>query len=322
MKVPKPKMPTLRRKVDQPETEQTETEQTEAEQPKIKRSKSRRLPSFGGPVSGWVWLAPAVLVLLAITAWPIGRGVWLSLSTYSLTNPEARTFVGLDNYAEVLTNRSWWLAVATSLVIVVVVVTLQLALGFAFALALRRIAILWPITRIIVLLPLALTAVVTAVVWRDAATTGFLANWFRLDDVGQLDQLAAVSLGEVWRGTGIVAVILLAGLTQVSRRLYAAAVADGATGWQRLRRVILPVMGPAFAVAATYRALEAFRAIEGPALVDEPGANVRTAPQVIWDTTFSSFELGLGAAMSIVLLVIAAVLGVLLVQLLRVRRVV
>lgn len=271
-------------------------------------------------LTGWKWLAPAVLVLLAITAWPIGRAVWLSLSTYSLTNPDAREGVGLDNYAEVLTNRAWWLAVATSLVIVVVVVAVQLALGLAFALALRRLTLLWPVTRVVVLLPLALMAVVSAVMWRDAATTGFIAEWFRLDDVGQLDQLAAVSIGEIWRGTGIVAVILLAGLTQVSSRLYAAAVADGATGWQRLRRVILPVMGPAFAVAATYRALEAFRTVEGPLLVDEPGARVRTAPQLVWDTTFSSFELGLGAAMSIVLLVVAGLLGALLVQLFRVRR--
>ncbi|WP_344767358.1 sugar ABC transporter permease [Aeromicrobium panaciterrae] len=273
-------------------------------------------------LKGWMWLAPAVIVLLAITGWPIGRAIWLSLSSYSLTTPESRTFIGLDNYADVLTNRTWWLAIATSLVIVVALVSVQLVLGFAFALALRRMTLLWPVTRIIVLLPLALMAVVSAVMWRDAATTGFIADWFRLDDVGQLDQLAAVSVGEVWRGTGIVAVILLAGLTQVSSRLYAAAIADGATGWQRLRRVILPVMGPALAIAATFRALEAFRAVEGPLLVDQPGARVRTAPQLVWDTTFSSFELGLGAAMSIVLLVVAGLLGVLLVQLFRVRRVV
>ena len=275
-----------------------------------------------GMFAGWPWLAPAVVMLLVITAWPIGRGVWLSLSSYSLTNPEARTFVGFDNYSEVLTNESWWLAIATSLAIVVLVVGAQLVLGFAFALALRRMTVLWPLTRVLVLLPFALMAVVSAVVWRDAATTGFLASWFRLDDVGQLDQLAAVSIGEVWRGTGIVTVILLAGLTQVSSRLYAAAIADGATGWQRVRRVVLPVMGPAVAVAVAYRSLDAFRAIEGPALVDEPGASVRTAPQLIWDTTFSSFELGLGAAMSIVLLVVAGLFGAMLVQLFRVRRVV
>ncbi len=282
----------------------------------------RRRPKGVSWLAGWKWLAPAVIVLLAITAWPIGRAVWLSMSSYSLTNPDDRTFVGFDNYAEVVTSRTWWLAVAVSLVVVVVVVTMQLVLGFAAALALRRMTILWPVTRALVLLPFALLAVVSAVVWRDAATTGFLASWFRLDDIGQLDSLVVVSIGEVWRGTGVVTVILLAGLSQVSGRLYASAVADGATGWQRLRRVVLPVMGPAFAIAATYRSLDAFRAIEGPLLVDEPGANVRTAPQLIWDTTFSSFELGLGAAMSVVLLAVAGLLAVLLVQLLRVRRVI
>lgn len=275
-----------------------------------------------GSLAGWKWLAPAVLVLLAITAWPVGRAVWLSLSSYSLTTPGTRTFIGLDNYSNVLTNRTWWLAIAASLVIVVVMVAVQLVLGFAFALALRRMTLLWPVTRVLVLLPFTLMAVVSAVVWRDAATTGFLASWFRLDDVGQLDQLAAISIGEIWRGTGIVAVILLAGLTQVSSRLYAAAIADGATSWQRVRRVVLPVMGPAMAVAVAYRSLDAFRSIEGPLLVDESGANVRTAPQLVWDTSFSSFELGLGAAMSIVLLVVAGLLGVVLVQLFRVRRVV
>ncbi|MEO6606418.1 MAG: sugar ABC transporter permease [Aeromicrobium sp.] len=282
----------------------------------------RMKPGGQTKLAGWAWLAPAVVVLLAVTAWPIGRAVWLSLSSYSLTSPGDRDFIGFGNYSEILTNRTWWLAVATSLVIVLVVVALQLALGFVFALALRQMTVLWPITRVIVLLPFALMAVVSAVMWRDAATTGFLADWFRLDDVGQLDSLAAVSLGEVWRGTGIVTVILLAGLTQVSRRLYAAAVADGATGWQRLRRVTLPVMGPAFAVAVAYRSLDAFRAIEGPLLVGDADADVRTAPLLVWDTTFSSFELGLGAAMSIVLLVLTGLIGLLLVQLFRVRRVV
>ena len=84
-------------------------------------------------MKGWRWLAPAMLVLLAVTGWPIGRGVWNSLSTYSLTNPDDRTFVGADNYVDVLTSRSWWLAVAVTLVVVVVAVTLQLVLGLVFA---------------------------------------------------------------------------------------------------------------------------------------------------------------------------------------------
>lgn len=270
----------------------------------------------------WRWLAPAFAVLLLVTGWPIGRAIWMSLSTYPLTSPDDRRFVGLDNYADVLLSRTWWLAVAATLVIVVVVVALQLILGLAFAAALRRLTVLWPVTGVLVLLPFGMLAVVAAVMSRDAVTTGFVAEWFRLDDVGPFGSLVAVSAGEVWRGTGITAVILLAGLYRIPTTLLASAAADGATAWQRLHRVILPAMAPAIMVATTYRALDTFRILEGPLLVDEPDASIRTAPLLLWNTTFSSFELGLGAAMSIVLLVLAGLLAAVLVSLLRVRRVV
>jgi len=269
----------------------------------------------------WRWLAPAVVVLVAVTAWPIGRAVWLSLHSHPLTSPDDRSFVGLDNYVDVLSSRTWWLAVAATLVVVTALVLLQLVLGLAFAAALHRLSIVWPVTRVLVLVPFGLLAVVSAVVWRDAVTTGFAAEWFRLDDVGPLGSLAAVSIGEVWRGAGITTVILLAGMHRVSPSVLASAVADGATARQRLTRVVLPAMGPAIAVAATYRALDALRILEGPLLVDEPGAAVRTAPFLVWDATFSSLELGLGATMSILLLLLSALLAAFLVPVLRVRRV-
>ncbi|MBC7633470.1 carbohydrate ABC transporter permease [Aeromicrobium sp.] len=270
---------------------------------------------------GWRWLAPAIAVLLVVTVWPIGRAVWTSLSSYSLTSPDDRAFIGVDNYTDVLTSRTWWAAIAVTLVIVVVATVVQLLLGLAFAGALRAATALWPVTRVLVLLPFGLLAIVSAVVWRDAVTTGFAAAWFRLD-AGSFGSLVGVTVGEVWRGTGIVTVILLAGLTRVPRSLLASAVADGATGWQLLNRVVLPAMGPAIAVAAIYRALDAFRILEGPLLVDEAGATIRTAPLLVWTTDFSAFELGLGAAMSVVLLVVAGLLGALFVPLLRIRRVV
>lgn len=270
----------------------------------------------------WRWLAPAVVVLLVVTAVPVVRAIWTSLSRSSLSTGE-HDFVGLDNYTDILSSRTWWLAVAATLVTVVLVVLLQLLLGLAFAAALRRIGAAWPVTRVLVLLPFGMLSIVSAVVWRDAVTTGFAASWFRLDDVGPLGSLVAVSVGEVWRGTGITAVILLAGLLRVSSSLLASAVADGATVRQRLTRVVLPAMGPAIAVAVTYRALDAFRMLEGPLVVDGAAASsARTAPFLVWDATFGSFEAGLGAAMSIVLLLLAALLAAFLVPVLRVRRVV
>lgn len=271
---------------------------------------------------GWRLLAPAIVVLLLVTGWPIGRAIWLSLSTYPLTNPDDRKFVGLDNYTDVLTNRSWWVAVAASIAIVVALVVLQLLIGLAFAAALRRVSMAWPVTRFLLLLPFAMLAVVAAVVWRDAASTGFAATWFRIDELGPWGQLVAVSVGEVWRGVGITTVILLAGFMRVSPSLMASAVADGATTSQRFRLVVLPALAPAIAVAGTYRALDALRNLEGPLLVDVKGADGRTVPALVWDTTFSSFEFGLGAAMSVLLLILAALVGLVFASVLRVRRVI
>lgn len=276
----------------------------------------------GAATRGWRWLGPAVVVLLLVTAWPLGRAVWMSLSRSSLTAPDDRRFVGLDNYADILSSRTWWLAVAATLAVVAAVVLLQLVLGLAFAVAIRRLGAAWPVTRVLVLLPFGLLAVVSAIVWRDAVTTGFAASWFGLDDVGPTGSLVAVSLGEVWRGTGITAVILLAGLLRVPTTLLASAIADGATARQRITRVVLPAMAPAIAVAVVYRALDAFRMLEGPLVAGTTGTDVRTASALLWDTTFTSFEVGLGAAMSILVVLLAALLAAFLVPVLRVRRVV
>jgi multiple sugar transport system permease protein len=275
------------------------------------------------PVKGGWWLvAPALLVLAVVTLWPLGRAVYTSLYAESLTTPDDTAFVGPDNYVEVVTNGSWWVAVALTLVFVATVVVIQLLFAAAFAAALRRVTIIAPYTRILVLVPFALMATVTAFAWREGVTAGFAPAWFHYNGDGQIPALVAVAASEIWRGTGITTLILLAGLTRVPPTLLESAVADGATGRQRLTRVVLPAAAPAVAVAVVYRSLDAFRAFEAPVLAEPSLPSLRTAPLLVWDTTFTSFEIGLGAATSVVLLAVAGALGVMLTLLLRVRRVV
>lgn len=279
---------------------------------------ARRLPTKGG----WRLVAPALLVLVAVILWPVGRAVYTSLYSESLTTPDDTAFVGADNYVEVVTSLDWWVAVALTLVFVATVVVIQLLLAAGFAAALRRITIIAPYTRILVLVPFALMAVVVAFVWREGITSGFAPEWFHYSGDGQIPALAAIAASEIWRGTGITTLILLAGLTRVPPTLLESAVADGATARQRLTRVVLPAAAPAVAVAVVYRSLDAFRAFEAPLLAEPSLPRLRTAPLLVWDTTFTSFEIGLGAAMSVVLLAIVGFLGVMLTLLLRVRRVV
>lgn len=264
---------------------------------------------------GWKWLAPAVVVLVVVTAVPIGRIIWTSLHRSNLTAPDEVELVGVDNLVSVLSSRQWWLAVAVTLVVVTVVVAIQVVLGCAFAAAINRSARAWPVARVAALLPLAVLSVVGVVLWRDAATTGFVFQWF-----GEPSPLVAVTISEVWRGTGLVIVVVALALARVPSTLMASAIADGASGLQRWRRVILPSIAPALAAIVTFRVLDTLRVLDGPLLVDDGDTAVRTAPVLMWNTQFSAFELGLGAAMSVVLLVVAVVLTAALVPALRVRR--
>jgi len=267
-----------------------------------------------GFAKGWGWLTPAVLVLVVVTLVPVGRLIWTSLHRSSTTSD---SFTGLDNYTDLVTNRTWWLAVATTLVVVASVVLVQVVLGVLFGAAIHRI---WPVARVFVLVPLLLLSVVNVIAWRDAASGGYLTEWFGVGSGNGSAgaQFVAVTIGEAWRGTGLVAAVVALALTAVPASLSASAIADGATGWQRWRRVVVPSIAPALAGVTAFRVFDTYRVLDGPLLADDSA--LRTAPLLTWTTQFSAFELGLGAAMSVLLLLIGAVLAAMVLPLFRVRR--
>lgn len=266
------------------------------------------------------YVIPAMGFLLLAAGWPLGRALYVSLFNDPLTNPNAHRFVGVDNYVNVLTNAGWWQSVGWAFAVVVLVVTAQLLLGFVFAAVVNHLTRLAPIGRILLVLPFGLMAFSSASTWQAALDSGYLANWFRLDEFGERGALLTIYLGEVWRGTGIVAVILLVGMLRISPNLMTSAVADGATMRQRFTRIVLPAIAPAVAIAVVYRALDAFRMFDTPYLVGGLGAGINPPQTWLFETSLSRFEFGLGAAMSVVFFLISMLLGIALVRILRVRR--
>jgi ABC-type sugar transport system permease subunit len=265
-------------------------------------------------------LLPAAAILIVLAAIPLVRMIVFSFMTRSATVPDGK-FAWFSNFLEVLGASQWWLAVALTLVVVTVAVLIQLVLAAAFAATLRRIPVGGPWLRVLLLVPLVVMPAAAAVAWRDGWAAGFAPAWFHYTDgVGQLAGLMTILSHEVWRGTGITAVILLAGLSQVKPSLIDSAIADGATPWQRLTRIVLPAAAPAIGVAILYRSLDALRSIEAPVLAASSLGQLSTASQLVWDTSFTSFELGLGAAMSLVLVLLAGGLALLLMLLMRVGR--
>jgi len=117
---------------------------------------------------GWLLCAPAVIVMLAVTAYPIGYAVWLSLQRYDLRFPAARRFVGLANYATVLTDHLWWTAFGVTLFITVVSVAVELVLGMGLAMIMRWALVGRGAVRTAILIPYGIVTVVAAYSWQYA----------------------------------------------------------------------------------------------------------------------------------------------------------
>ena len=252
-------------------------------------------------------VAPAVVVMLAVTAYPLGRAVWLSLYSYRLTDPAGREFVGLRNYGVVLTDGLWWQTVFTTVFITVVTVVIELVLGFSFATVMHRIAVGRRIVRTAILIPYGIITVVAAYAWQYAFAldTGFVNRWFGLGDkawfADRWSALFVIILAEVWKTTPFISLLLLAGLAQVPEELHEAAKVDGATAWQRLWRVTVPNMKGAIMVALLFRTLDAYRIFDTIFIMTGGAEKTESVAFLTYRQTISRTALGLGSAVSVLL---------------------
>jgi multiple sugar transport system permease protein len=255
----------------------------------------------------WMLCAPAVIVMLAVTAWPIIQALYLSLFSYRLTDPGAREFVGLHNYGVILTDSLWWQDVFTTVFITVVTVAVELVIGFAFASIMHRIVFGRRTIRTSILIPYGVVTVVSAFAWRYAfdLNTGFVNSWFGLDANAWFDSrwsaLFVICMSEIWKTTPFMSLLLLAGLAQVPDELQEAAKVDGATWWQRLRKVTLPNMKAAILVAVLFRTLDAYRVFDNVFIMTGGAQRTETVSFLTYRQLISRTALGMGSAVSVLL---------------------
>jgi multiple sugar transport system permease protein len=264
--------------------------------------------------------APAVVVMLAVTAYPVGYAIWLSLLRYDLRFPDEQQFVGLSNYAAVLSDGYWWSAFGVTTAITVVSVTIELLLGLALALAMHRTLVGRGIVRTVVLVPYGIVTVAAAFSWAYAWTpdTGYLAGLLPDGSAPLTEQIPAlgiVVLAEVWKTTPFMALLLLAGLALVPDDLLRAAQVDGAGPWQRLTRVMLPMMKPAILVALLFRTLDAFRIFDNIYVLTKGNNGTGSVSILGYDNLFKAFNLGIGSAISILIFICVAIIAFLFIKL-------
>ncbi|MCK6210970.1 sugar ABC transporter permease [Georgenia sp. EYE_87] len=263
---------------------------------------------------GWMLAGPAFVVMLLVTLYPILQAIYDSLFNFRLTDPDAREFVGVGNYGVVLTDAVFWNSLWVTLLITVVTVAIELVLGFALAMVMHRaIKSLRGWLRTAILVPYGIITVVSAFAWFyafDINSGGFVNNWF--DWVPGIDEnlnwfasqgtsLFVIIASEVWKTTPFISLLLLSGLAQVPGDLEEAAKVDGATGWQVLRRVILPNMKAAIMVAVLFRALDAFRIFDNVFIMTNGANGTEVLSLLAYRTSIGRLEIGLGSAISVLL---------------------
>jgi multiple sugar transport system permease protein len=260
-------------------------------------------------------VAPAAIVMIAVTAYPIVDTIILSLQRASLDRPGKNKFIGLDNYGYVFKAHLFWMDLIHTAVITVVSVSIEFLLGMLLAIAMHRVIFARGLLRSIALVPYAIVAVVAAYAWQY--------SW-SLDDGGWIPRLlgitgdplshqfgtyVAIIMTEVWKNTPYMALLLLAGLSLVPDELLEAAKIDGASTWQRFIKITIPLMKPAILVALLFRTLDAFRIFDVIYIFSQGANNTASLSQLSYSTLLERLNLGLGSAVSVVLFVLVGLIA-------------
>lgn len=271
-------------------------------------------------------VAPAVIMMILVTAWPMAQALYLSLFRYRLTTPDDREFVGLSNYTTILTDQLFWRDTWNTVLIMVITVGVELVIGFAFAMVMHKIMIARGLMRTSILIPYGIITVVSAFAWQFAFSlnNGFVNSWlpFFEDNFNWFGDhwpaMFAIMVSEIWKTTPFMALLLLAGLSQVSEDMLEAAEVDGATWWQRLWKVILPNMRAAIMVAVLFRALDAYRIFDQIYIMTKGAQDTESISFLTYRQVIEQMQLGMGSALSVLLFLSVLLLAFGIVKLFRV----
>jgi trehalose/maltose transport system permease protein len=275
--------------------------------------------------SAWLFLAPALIVLALIAAWPLLRTIWFGFTDANMLQMEQAKWIGLENYTGkhgLLQDKLWWQAVKNTLWFTLLTVSIETVLGMIVALVLHRSFPGRGLVRAAVLIPWAIPTVVSAKMWSWMLNDQFGIINHMLLGLGIIDApkawtadpdllMTSLVMVDVWKTTPFMALLILAALQMLPKECYEAAQIDGVHPVKVFFRVTLPLIRPALMVAIIFRALDAIRIFD-LVYVLTTGARETMTMSVYARQQLSDFnEVGYGSAASTLLFFIVALLTVL-----------
>ncbi|VTT27249.1 sugar ABC transporter permease [Klebsiella pneumoniae] len=270
----------------------------------------------------WVLLAPMLIVMGLLTAWPLLRTIWLSFTDAELIGSGGQTcYVGLDNYLYALTDPDFLASIGRTLYFTVLSVALEGIIGVLVALLLNQKFRGRSVLRVLVILPWALPTIVNAMMWRlnfnpDYGSINALLTQLHIIDsyrswLGSPDSaLNAVMLADVWKNYPLVTLLVLASMQSIPGDLYEAARLDGASAWRRFRAITFPAIVGALSVALILRTIDAFKIFDIIYVMTRGGPvdSTKTLSFYVYQESFSYLRAGSGAAYAILMTLMCSVL--------------
>jgi multiple sugar transport system permease protein len=271
---------------------------------------------------GYLMLTPAIVLLLAVTAYPLAYNLWNSFHAENLSEVTGQGgWVGLDNYTRMFQSSEWLQALLRTLAFAGASVAIETVLALGLALMLHRNFRGRGLLRVAVLIPWAVPTVVSATLWKTMfdQRSGFVDYIFGLHTTwlaGVWTSWVTIFVADAWKNIPFIALILLSGLQVIPDEVYEAARIDGATWWQAFRRITLPLLKPALAVALIFRLLSGLLIFDVIYIMTGggPGLSTETLSFLNWQTFLVNTDFGYGGAISVMLVVLcllaAGIVGV------------
>jgi multiple sugar transport system permease protein len=270
--------------------------------PDVNRKRMARL--------GWMFAAPALLIVAGVTIFPIVYSVVISLSNATVSgNGIALNGFTTSNYSLVLKNSTWHYALAFTIIYTLVTVVVELVLGTMIALVLERLTAGRGFMMALLLIPWSMITVINAELWGyiyqgTYGVADAILNAVGLGSPNILGQSTSAIIGlmiaDIWKTTPFVAIIVLAGLVMLPGDIYEAAEVDGSSGWSTFWRITVPLLRPTLALAVLFRVLQAFGLFDLPYVLTNGGPGTATTSLAIlgYNAIFKNLSFGPGAAVA------------------------
>lgn len=274
-------------------------------------------------VWGYLFVAPAILLILLVAVYPLIQTVKLSFYEYSLLAPQDQKFIGLENYQTLIHDTRFWNSLLNTCLFTVASVFFELLLGLILALIMNLPLRLIGIVRAAALVPWAIPTVVSATMWLWLYNDQWGFVNILLEKIGLIEEyqawlanpnsaLGAVIFSDVWKTTPFMALLILAGLQMIPKDMYESASVDGASRLRQFFSITLPMLKSTILVAVLFRTLDSFRVFDliYVMTMGGPGNATEVTSLYAYKTLFKNLDFGYGSTLAVSILVVISMISI------------